>query len=50
MVRTPVAKFAAAPPPTDVMLEVRALTGDIRRAFLGYELKSFEVLASVILR
>ena len=50
ILRTPVAKFAAAPPSVEVMLDVRALTGDMRRAFLGYELKSFEVLASVILR
>jgi DNA repair protein RecO (recombination protein O) len=48
--RTPIAKFAQQAPPLDVLFEVRALTGDIRRAFLGYELKSFEVLASVISR
>ncbi len=46
--RTPVLKFAQQAPPLDVLFEVRSLAGDVRRAFLGYELKSFEVLASVI--
>lgn len=41
----PVEKFHA---PTSVLLEVRSLAGSVRRYFLGYELKSFEVLASVI--
>jgi DNA repair protein RecO (recombination protein O) len=45
--RSSIAKFAGIAPPLDVLLDVRALAGDIRRAFLGYELKSFEVLASV---
>lgn len=33
---------------TSVLLEVRSLAGSVRRYFLGHELKSFEVLASVI--
>ncbi len=43
--RSPVAQFSA---PTGVLLEIRSLAGFVRRHFLGYELKSFEVLASVI--
>ena len=46
--RLPVAEFAALPIPDDILFEVRGLAGTIRRAFLGHELKSFEVLASVI--
>jgi DNA repair protein RecO (recombination protein O) len=34
--------------PTGVLLEVRSIAGSVRRHFLGHELKSFEVLASVI--
>ena len=43
--RLPVHDFHA---PTGVLLEMRSLAGTVRRNFLGYELKSFEVLASVI--
>lgn len=43
--RLPVEQFGAA---ESVLLEVRSLAGTIRRNFLGYELKSFEVLASVL--
>lgn len=46
--RLPVEEFAARMLPVEVLMEVRSLSGYIRRAFLGYELKSFEVLASVI--
>ncbi|HYK00508.1 MAG TPA: DNA repair protein RecO [Thermoanaerobaculia bacterium] len=46
--RLPVEEFAARMLPVEVLMEVRALSGYVRRAFLGYELKSFEVLASVI--
>jgi len=46
--RLPVEEFAARMLPLEVLMEVRSLSGYIRRAFLGYELKSFEVLASVI--
>jgi DNA repair protein RecO (recombination protein O) len=43
--RLPVRDFHA---PTPVLLEIRSLAGTVRRNFLGYELKSFEILASVI--
>jgi DNA repair protein RecO (recombination protein O) len=43
--RFPVSEFAA---PQEVLMEVRSLAGTVRRNFLGHELKSFEVLASVI--
>lgn len=43
--RLPVEQFAA---PANVLLEIRSLAGTVRRNFLGYELKSFEVLASVL--
>ena len=43
--RLPVAQFQA---PTNVLLEMRSLAGTVRRNFLGHELKSFEVLASVL--
>jgi DNA repair protein RecO (recombination protein O) len=46
--RLPVEEFAARMLPVEVLMEVRSLSGYVRRAFLGYELKSFEVLASVI--
>jgi len=41
----PVLEFNA---PTGVLLEIRSLAGTVRRNFLGHELKSFEVLASVL--
>lgn len=43
--RLPVEQFHA---PTNVLLEIRSLAGGVRRNFLGHELKSFEVLASVL--
>jgi len=43
--RLPVADFRA---PTDILLEIRSLAGGVRRNFLGHELKSFEVLATVL--
>jgi DNA repair protein RecO (recombination protein O) len=43
--RLPVHEFHA---PTGVLLEMRSLAGTVRRNFLGYELKSFEVLAAVV--
>lgn len=48
LLRAPVSKFAAQAFPTDVLLELRSLAGSLRRSFLGHELKSFEVLASVV--
>jgi DNA repair protein RecO (recombination protein O) len=46
--RVPVAEFAARDSAEEVLMEVRSLSGFVRRSFLGHELKSFEVLASVI--
>ena len=46
--RLPVEEFASQSLPVEVLMEVRSLSGFIRRAFLGHELKSFEVLASVL--
>jgi DNA repair protein RecO (recombination protein O) len=43
--RLPVDEFHA---PTGVLLEMRSLAGSVRRNFLGHELKSFEVLATVM--
>lgn len=48
LLRAPVTKFAAQSFPADVLLELRSLAGSLRRSFLGHELKSFEVLASVV--
>jgi DNA repair protein RecO (recombination protein O) len=48
--RVPVAEFVALPVSDDVIFDLRTLLGRIRRYFLGHELKSFEVLASVIVR
>jgi DNA repair protein RecO (recombination protein O) len=48
LMRLPVEELAARQFPTEVLMEVRSLAGFIRRNFLGHELKSFEVLASVI--
>jgi len=45
--RLPVMEFAAVTIRQDALFEVRSLAGTLRRNFLGYELKSFEVLASV---
>ena len=45
LMQRPVREFTA---PTNVLLEVRSLAGTVRRNFLGHELKSFEVLASVL--
>jgi DNA repair protein RecO (recombination protein O) len=47
VLRLPVTDFAA-PDPT--LFELRSLAGSMRRHFLGHELKSFEVLASVLAR
>jgi hypothetical protein len=42
-----VAGFVSTIPPADVLFELRSLAGQLRRHFLGHELKSFEILASV---
>jgi DNA repair protein RecO (recombination protein O) len=46
--RLPVHEFAARVYPVETLMELRSLAGFVRRNFMGYELKSFEVLASVI--
>ena len=48
LLRTPVTELASRRTPTEVLMEIRSLAGFIRRHFLGHELKSFEVLASVM--
>jgi DNA repair protein RecO (recombination protein O) len=48
IVRLPVGELADLDIPTGVLLELRSLAGMMRRHFLGHELKSFEVLTSVI--
>ncbi|HEX9983699.1 MAG TPA: DNA repair protein RecO [Thermoanaerobaculia bacterium] len=48
ILRLPVADFALRSSSTETLFEVRSLAGTLRRNFLGHELKSFEVLASVI--
>lgn len=50
LLRVPVSDFASLSIADDVIFEVRGLAGAIRRHFLGHELKSFDVLASVIMR
>jgi DNA repair protein RecO (recombination protein O) len=46
--RLPVADYSARRISSEALFEVRSLAATIRRHFLGHELKSFEVLASVI--
>jgi DNA repair protein RecO (recombination protein O) len=46
--RLPVAEFAQRNMSGEVLFEVRSLAGTIRRHFLGHELKSFEVLSTVV--
>ena len=46
--RMPVAEFASAGIRRETLFEARSLAGTIRRNFLGHELKSYEVLASVL--
>jgi DNA repair protein RecO (recombination protein O) len=45
ILHAPVGEFTA---PKEVLFEIRSLAGALRRNFLGYELKSFEVLAGVL--
>jgi DNA repair protein RecO (recombination protein O) len=48
IMRQPVADFARAPIASEVVFEIRSLAAYFRRNFLGHELKSFDVLASVV--
>ena len=45
ILKLPVAEVHA---PARVLFEIRSLAGSMRRHFLGYELKSFDVLANVL--
>ena len=45
--KIPISEYAARAGAADAVFEVRSLAGAVRRNFLGHELKSFEVLASV---
>lgn len=47
LLRLPVGDFNA---PDPILFELRAFAGSVRRHFLGHELKSFDVLASVLAR
>jgi DNA repair protein RecO (recombination protein O) len=49
ILRLPVADFAAAAIPATILFEIRSLAGALRRHFLGHELKSFDILASVLM-
>ena len=46
--RMPVTEFASLDIRREALFEARSLAGTIRRNFLGHELKSFEVFASVL--
>jgi DNA repair protein RecO (recombination protein O) len=46
--RMPVSEFAGSQYSPEVLFELRSLAGSIRRHFLGHELKSYDVLASVL--
>ena len=48
IVRAPVTDFATEQISGETLFELRSLVGQVRRAFLGHELKSFDVLASVL--
>ena len=48
VMRLPVGEVALLPIADATLFELRSLAGAIRRHFLGHELKSFEVLASVV--
>jgi DNA repair protein RecO (recombination protein O) len=48
LMRLPVADFVARKPSAAVLAKMRSLAADVRRDFLGHELKSFAILAGVI--
>jgi DNA repair protein RecO (recombination protein O) len=47
VMKLPVAEFAARGESPAVIFELRSLAGALRRHFLGHELKSFDILASL---
>ncbi len=48
LMRLPVMEFAARRPPPAVLSKMRSTAANVRRDFLGHELKSYEILAGVI--
>lgn len=48
IVRAPVTDFATEGVSLETLFELRTLVAQVRRAFLGHELKSFDVLAGVL--
>lgn len=48
LLRSRIEEFAAAPPPPRLLYELRSLSRRLRRHFLGHELKSYDVLQSVL--
>jgi DNA repair protein RecO (recombination protein O) len=48
LMRLPVADFVARKPSSSVLSKMRSLAAGVRRDFLGYELKSYAILAGVI--
>jgi DNA repair protein RecO (recombination protein O) len=48
LMRLQPADFAARTMPEEALFEIRSLAGFLRRRFLGHELKSYDILASVI--
>jgi DNA repair protein RecO len=48
IMKLPVSEFARRDVPAEVLIEVRSLAAFFRRNFLGHELKSFEMLAGMV--
>jgi hypothetical protein len=48
LMRLPVAEFAARRPSPAVLSKMRSTAANVRRDFLGHELKSYDILAGVI--
>lgn len=49
ILRTPVEEFAASRPDSDALFELRLFARGLRRAFLGHELKSHDMLQTVLM-
>lgn len=49
VLRTPVEEFAATRPDADALFELRLFARNLRRNFLGHELKSHDLLQSVLM-
>lgn len=48
IIKLPLAEFAQRKISSETLFDLRSLAGTLRRHFLGHELKSFEVLSSVV--